>query len=48
MTDNSITFLMYFSDVGEEHGPAHYVRRGDSEKINKIAENFLVVLILMH
>ena len=41
MTDNSITFLMYFSDVSEEHGPAHYVRRGDSEKINKIAEKFL-------
>ena len=41
MTQNSITFLMYFSDVSEKHGPAHYVRRGDSEKINKISEKFL-------
>ena len=41
LTQNSITFLMYFSDVTEEHGPAHYVTRTDSEKIDRISEKFL-------
>ena len=40
ITQNSITFLVYFSDVSEEHGPAHYVTRTDSEKIDKISENY--------
>lgn len=30
---NSITILCYFSDVSEEHGPAHYVTRTDAAKI---------------
>lgn len=29
-TRNSITFLIYFSDVTEAHGPVHYVTRTDS------------------
>ena len=41
ITQNSITFLMYFSDVSEEHGPAHYVTRTDSQKIDKISEIFI-------
>ncbi len=41
ITQNSITFLMYFSEVTEEHGPAHYVTRTDSEKIDRISEKFL-------
>ena len=41
LTQNSITFLMYFSDVTEEHGPAHYVTRTDSEKIDRISEKFI-------
>ena len=41
ITKNSITFLMYFSDVTEEHGPAHYVTRTDSEKIERLSEKFL-------
>ena len=27
---NSITFIIYFTDVTEEHGPTHYVNRTDS------------------
>ncbi len=27
---NSITFIIYFTDVKEEHGPTHYVNRTDS------------------
>ncbi len=30
---NSVPILCYFSDVTEEHGPAHYVTRPDSAKI---------------
>ena len=30
---NSVTILCYFSDVSEEHGPAHYVKRTDAAKI---------------
>jgi hypothetical protein len=30
---NSVTILCYFSDVGETHGPMHYVTRNDSAKI---------------
>ena len=28
---NSITFIIYFSDVTEAHGPTHYVNRTDSD-----------------
>jgi len=31
--DNSVTILCYFTDVTEAHGPAHFVRRGDSERV---------------
>lgn len=41
ITQNSITFSMYFSEVTEEQGPAHYVTRTDSEKIDRISEKFL-------
>ena len=41
ITQNSITFLMYFSNVTEEHGPAHYVVRTDSDKIHRSSEMFL-------
>ncbi|MBA66084.1 MAG: hypothetical protein CMG55_09820 [Candidatus Marinimicrobia bacterium] len=41
VTKNSITFLMYFSDVTEMHGPTHYVTRSDSNKISKSSEIFL-------
>jgi phytanoyl-CoA dioxygenase PhyH len=30
---NSITILCYFSDVSETHGPMHYIRRSDSERV---------------
>tara|TARA_Y100001949_G_scaffold163313_1_gene157095 strand:+ start:129 stop:1082 length:954 start_codon:yes stop_codon:yes gene_type:complete len=33
---NSVTFLIYFSDVSEEHGPTHYVNRSDSKKLGGI------------
>jgi hypothetical protein len=32
-TRNSITILCYFSDVTEEHGPAHFVTRPDAAKV---------------
>ncbi len=41
MTQNSITFLMYFSDVSEKHGPTHFVTREDSKKISRVSEKFL-------
>ena len=31
--NNSETILCYFSDVGEAHGPMHYVTRSDSQAI---------------
>lgn len=33
LTKNSVTILCYFSDVSEAHGPMHYVRRSDSDRI---------------
>ena len=30
---NSITFIIYFTDVTEAHGPTHYVNRTDSNNI---------------
>jgi len=39
--ENSITFLMYFSDVSEKHGPAHYVKRTDAKKIIDVMPKFL-------
>ena len=41
MTQTSITFLMYFSDVSEKHGPTHFVTREDSKKISRVSEKFL-------
>ena len=32
-TQNSVTFILIFSDVTEAHGPTHYVTRRDAEKI---------------
>jgi hypothetical protein len=32
-TQNSVTFILIFSDVTEAHGPTHYVTRTDSLKI---------------
>jgi len=31
---NSITFIIYFTDVSEAHGPTHYVKRTDSDSLN--------------
>ena len=31
---NSITFIIYFTDVSEAHGPTHYVKRTDSNSLN--------------
>ena len=41
ITQNSITFLMYFSNVTEQHGPAHFVSRTDSDKIDNSSKYFL-------
>ncbi len=39
-TRNSITFLIYVTDVTEAHGPTHYVRKSDSGTFTS-AEGFL-------
>ena len=31
---NSITFIIYFTDVSEAHGPTHYVNRSDSKSFD--------------
>ncbi len=39
---NSITFIIYFTEVTEAHGPTHYVKRSDSkgpEGIKRFLEN---------
>ena len=33
---NSITFIIYFTDVTEAHGPTHYVNRSDSKNFEGI------------
>ena len=38
---NSITFLMYFSDVTEQHGPTHYVAKSDIQNEHEISKMFL-------
>ena len=30
---SSVTILCYFTDVSDAHGPAHYVKRADSDKV---------------
>jgi hypothetical protein len=37
---NSITFLIYFSDVTEDHGPTHYVTKPDSKAAVGSAASF--------
>ena len=37
---NAITFIIYFTDVTEAHGPTHFVNRNDSKKLDGI-ERFL-------
>lgn len=38
--DNSITFLVYFTDVTEAHGPAHYVTKTDSARAGVLPATF--------
>jgi Phytanoyl-CoA dioxygenase (PhyH) len=37
---NSITFLIYFTDVAEGHGPTHYVTKTDSDRAGVPAATF--------
>ncbi|MCZ6503951.1 MAG: phytanoyl-CoA dioxygenase family protein [Gammaproteobacteria bacterium] len=37
---NSITFLIYFTDVTEDHGPTHYVTKTDSTRAGVPAATF--------
>ncbi len=38
---NSITFLIYFSDVTEKHGPAHFVSKKNIKNNNKLMKMYL-------